>query len=194
MPNEKTPQLILRMGSHSEREYIIKTVQLFNGVMLAANLVEATPGASASLVVKLCGRSKLGFYLDPMTYAYGAYVDPATGSEREDLDWIKSEQRRKGKLVRDFKSSYRKLAERLGAPFDSAIERNSAVTPEDFKDDAVLAQACESVADYQVQRIRRELDDPEYAEFRQDLPTPAVVFTRPRSRAPPGSGVTRCAR
>lgn len=165
------------MGSHSERDYVEKTIGLFDGLMLAANLIEATPGASASLVLKLCGASKVPFYLDPMTYAYGCYVDPETDQERGDLDWIKSEQKQGGKVIRTFKSSYAKLAEQLGSPFSDAIDRSSALTPEDFKSPEVVRAVCDSVCRYQSERIREEFRDPEYRDYANDVPTPAVLFT-----------------
>jgi len=119
------PLVVVRMGSHSEKEYIEKLVQRFDGLILGANLVEGTPGATASLLVKICGKKHpLSFYFDPMTYAYGSYVDPRTEQVRRDLDWIKSDQKVKKQKepVRRFKSSYRKLAEKLGPPFDGALE------------------------------------------------------------------------
>ncbi len=171
-------QVVLRMGSHSEKEYIEKLIQLFDGVAVGANLVEATPGATASLLVKVCGkRNQVPLYFDPMTYAYGSYIDPQTGKVRNDLDWIKSDQKKKGKPVRDFKSSYRKLADRLGTPFSTALARKAAVTPDDFGGGDALRRTCRCVAEYQLRRIRDEFaNDPEYAEFAELVPTPKVVF------------------
>jgi hypothetical protein len=102
--------------------------------MIAANLVEITPGASASLLVKVAGPAKkTPYYFDPMPYAFGAYVDPDSGSLRTDLNWIKSDQKvkggKKGQVSRQFKNSYAKLAEALGSPFSTALHAGNAVTP-----------------------------------------------------------------
>ena len=51
------PRVILRMGTHAEKEYFEKTLRLFDGLALNANLVEATPGATASLLVRFAGFS-----------------------------------------------------------------------------------------------------------------------------------------
>jgi hypothetical protein len=173
----REPQVILRMGSHAEKEYVEKMGSLFDGLMLGANLVEATPGASASLAVKVCPKEKGSFYLDPMTYAFGAYVDPETGRRRFDLDWIKSDQKIKGKVVRDFKRSYARLAEQLGKPFTDAIANNRALRPDDFVDPKLVSDACANVVAYQVQRIRREFEnDEEFREYAEGVPPPAAVF------------------
>lgn len=89
-----SPEVHLRIGSHAEKEYIEKMLKRFDGLTVGANLVEATPGATASLLVKLCNEAKgVPYLLDPMTYAFGEYVDPASGQSRTDLDWIKSDQK-----------------------------------------------------------------------------------------------------
>ncbi len=123
---ESRPTVILRMGSHSEKEYIEKTLKQFDGVMVGANLLQISPGATASLLFKLNKSCKRPYYVDPMTYAFGQYIDPETGRVRDDLDWIKSDQKvpgKKGSTERRFKSSYRKLADYFGKPFSTALDR-----------------------------------------------------------------------
>lgn len=174
---EIDPKVILRLGSHSEKEYIDKTSDYFNGVLVGANLIQATPGASASLLIKLKNKP---YYVDPMTYAFGAYLDPATGEVRTDLDWIKSEQKvqgKKGQTKRDYKRSYRKLADAFQSPFSSALSRNRALAPPDFQTDQILETACRSVLTYQRDRLREVLrQDPGTATFADDLPQPAALF------------------
>ncbi len=174
------PKVIIRMGSHAEKEYLHKTMRMVDGLIIGANLVEATPGATASLLVKFGGkRLALPFYLDPMTYAFGSYVDPNSGKVRKDLDWIKSDQKQRGskRLVRAFKRSYKKLAEALGDPFANAIERGASIEPSDFQDDRRRRDACDQVVRYQLDRARREFaQDPDFAYIADDLPTPAAVF------------------
>jgi hypothetical protein len=164
------------MGSHSEKEYVEKTACKFDGTMLGANLVEATPGASASFLFNC----KNPYILDPMTYAFGAYVDPSTDTVRYDLDWIKSEQKIRGsngKTKRDFKSSYTKLAAAFGPPFSTAIKRGSAVTAADFGTNADVENVCRTVLDYQMARVQRELDsDPETHPFARDAKPPAFLL------------------
>ena len=171
------PNVILRMGTHAEKEYFEKTLRFFDGLAINANLVEATPGATASLLFRFGGQKiNLPFYIDPMTYAFGAYVD-RNGSLRSDLDWIKSDQKRQGKQVRDFKRSYRGLAEKFGKPFDEAIARKSAVTAKDFVDATSTRATCDKVAQYQMQRIADEFAaDPELKPFIDKVPRPTAVY------------------
>jgi hypothetical protein len=148
--------------------------------MVGANLLQATPGATASLLFKLNKQTNRPYYVDPMTYAFGAYVDPSTRKVRTDLDWIKSDQKvrgKKGQIKRDYKSSYRKLAEAFGPPFSSALDRNRAIAPSDFTSDQIVEAACKSILDYQAERLRQVFrQDPETAIFANDLPAPAALF------------------
>lgn len=178
---EFDPQVMLRIGSHSEKEYIEKTLKHFDGVIVGANLLQATPGATASLILKLNKQSKRPYFVDPMTYAFGMYVDPQTGGLRSDLDWIKSDQKvrggRKGQTKRDFKSSYRKLADVFGPPFSDALNRSIALTASDFASEAVIDLACKSILDFQANRLREVFrEDPETRPFAEELPTPAALF------------------
>ena len=125
------PHVVIRLGSHAEKEYVIKLDRFLDGIIVGANLFEATPGATASLLLRL-GSRNTHLYVDPMTYAFGAYLDPSIGNIRTDLDWIKSDQIRKLKgaktTIRDIKRSYRRLSENLGAPLTSAVSRCEAVS------------------------------------------------------------------
>ena len=176
---QRKPLLVLRMGSHSEKDYIEKTKQLLDGVIVGANLVEATPGATASLLVNLGGKKepRVPVYIDPMTYAFGTYVDRKTGSAKTDLDWIKSEQKVKGRIVRDFKRSYRALSDELGGVVADAVTTGRAVLPSDFVKDAVVRDLSRRVTEYQLRRVANIFEaDEEYKDFAQFAPTPKVVF------------------
>jgi hypothetical protein len=173
------PKIILRMGSHSEKEYIEKVAQFLDGLILGANVMEATPGATASLLLKLGGAQVgLRYLLDPMTYAYGCYIDPQSKVYRDDMDWIKSDQKgRNGKIIRTFKRSYRSLADQLGGIFSSALSSNSAIKPSTFSSAKVYQDTCRSVVDYQLERVSAEYKkDAEYAAFAAEIPKPNVVF------------------
>jgi len=177
---EVNPTVILRMGSHSEKEYIEKTLKQFDGVMIGANLLQISPGATASLLLKLHGLCARPYYIDPMTYAFGSYFDPDTGKVRDDLDWIKSDQKvpgRKGGSVRRFKGSYRKLADYFGEPFSTALDRGKALTGEDFRSDKIVDAACGAVVRFQTERLRQVFkEDSETAVYVSDLPSPGAVF------------------
>lgn len=175
------PHVVIRLGSHAEKEYVVRLERFLDGLMVGANLFEATPGATASLLLRI-GAKNTRLYVDPMTYAYGAYVDPNIGAVRRDLDWIKSDQTRKqgnGRktTVRDFKRSYRSLAKRLGPPLTEAVNNSSAVTPSMLLDRNVRISFCRRVAEYQLNRMIDELKhDEELRDYLGDAPQPAAVF------------------
>jgi len=178
------PSIILRLGSHAEKDYFGKVLRFIDGYIVAANLVESTPAASASLVVHFSGRKRdIPYFLDPMTYAFGAYIDPENGSVRLDLDWIKSDRKRKEGTVRDFKRSYKGLGERLGGPFAKAVDspkgRKAAISPSDLGNDSIIADVCEGVVRYQLERISEIYAD----EMKQDEGIAQMPDGCPRPRA-----------
>ena len=108
-------------------------------MIVGANLLEASPAATASLLLKFHNKTKRPYYVDPMTYAFGAYVDPETEEVRHDLDWIKSDKKIRGqkdRFKRDFKSSYKSLADAFGPPFSTAVEF-CAIKTSDFEMNSV---------------------------------------------------------
>jgi hypothetical protein len=174
----KEPRVILRLGSHAEKDYVEKTLRFLHGLIVGANLIESTPGATASMLVRLCGKTTGSpYFLDPMTYAFGCYFDKELGALRDDMDWIKSDQVKKKKSVRTFKRSYVALADRLGGVFSQALSRGKAILPSDLADATVRRKTCESVLEYQSSRIAAEfMSDPEYASFASDVPPPQFLF------------------
>ena len=175
------PEVVIRFGSHAEKDYVLKLSSFLDGLILGANLLEATPGASASLLLKV-GAKDARFFIDPMTYAYGAYIDPSSGSLRVDLDWIKSDQTRKDAkgdkhTVRDFKRSYRELSTQIGRPLVEALDRSRAISPDKLASEKQQVDFCGSVTDYQLDRIARILEeDSELKDFVPNIPRPAAVF------------------
>jgi|GEM_PF-881336 len=180
------PSVFLRLGSHSEKDYFEKVIPFVDGYIIAANLVESTPLACASLVFRFSGKKKnTPYLLDPMTYVFGAYLDPSINVVRHDLDWIKSDQKRKKKPVRDFKRSYKGLGEVFGGPFAEAMcdneNQNAAISPSDLSSDEVITQVSKTVMDYQLQRIPnifRDVieDDPVAAELTEGFPLPLAII------------------
>ena len=161
---DNKPQLIIRMGSHAEKDYILKLGKQFDGIIIGANIVEATAGATASLIGQRL--KKMPYYIDPMTYVFGC-----------NLKGIRSEQKREGKTVVDYKRAYRRLAPELGDIFSNVLEKKTPVAPKDFTP-TVLKQVCQKVVDYQLGRLHREFEkDDEYKKYAGLIPKPAGVFS-----------------
>jgi hypothetical protein len=178
-------KVMLRLGTHAEKDYLTKTIQFFDGLLFGSNLVEATPGATASLMFRFCGkRMQRPYYIDPMTYAFGAYVDDS-GKTRTDLDWIKSEQKdpsakrgdKHAKTVRRFKKSYVGLANAMGTPFKDALKRKSAVNWEDFEAKNSAEACCKAIGEYQFDRLATEFaEDEELSQHKEHIPRPAAIL------------------
>lgn len=173
MPDTERSEVYLRLGSHSEKQYVLKTFHLFSGVLVGANLLESTPGATVSFAIKVTGKDKL-FAIDPMTYTFGM-----------DLEYIKSETidkaaKRAGATNppprKGLKRSFAKLAQEYGVLIERAVKRDRPVNPDDF-DDASIRDLCESIYTYQAERMRTYFDaDVQLQQFANECPSPSFTF------------------
>jgi hypothetical protein len=189
---EVKPKLTLRLGTHAEKEYLEKMSRFLDGVFFGANLVESTPGATASLIVSFAGQKQaLPYYVDPMTYTFGAYVDKSTGEVCDNLDWLKSERKLKGskEKVVTIKPSYKLLAGAYGSVIAGAVTSGQAVSHDSLADEAERTRLAKAVVEYQLNRIKNEFKaDEEFPEAADDVPLPAAVFA-PYFYCDPASGL-----
>jgi hypothetical protein len=164
MPSE----LIVRLGSHAEKDYLLKTMGLFSGSIVGANLLESTPGATVSLAWKFIKENK-AFLIDPMTYVFAI-----------DLDYISSEtkDRSNGGTQKGLKRSFKRICEKLGGPYESLVLKSrKSITPADLTKGSVIDEMCKAVLDYQTQRMREICEaDPQLAEF-SDRAIPSATFS-----------------
>jgi len=134
MPSE----VIVRLGSHAEKEYLLKTLPLFSGTFIGANLLESTPGATVSLAWKIRSEQK-SLYIDPMTYIYAL-----------DLDYITSES------TGEIKKSFRSMCNELGEPFTSIVlGEERSLRPRDFESDDDVLAICHCAMSYQMRRMEK---------------------------------------
>jgi len=179
------PKVVLRIGSHAEKAYFQKLAQSLDGLMFGGNLLEITPAATCSLIFALKNKrdpKALPFYLDPMTYCFGPYIDPGTGRKRSDLEALKSERLEKRgskKKIKAVKKSYMALADKLGPAFRAAVNDDglvctaidaSAIEPADRD------KLCQGVVDYQLKRIEEILSEDDLMRKFVGEGEPAAVF------------------
>ncbi len=175
------PKVALRMGSHAEKEYFVKIAKSLDSVVFGGNLLEITPGATCSFIFSLKtkrGGRALPFYLDPMTYCFGPYIDPQTGRIRTDLEALKSERlvkRGSKKKFKGVKASYTKLAGELGAAFQRAVKTSKAIDISSIAS-SDRDKLCQAVVDYQLKRIESILSEDELMEKFAGEGKPAAVF------------------
>ena len=184
MMSSDVPKIVLRIGSHAEKEYFEKLAKSLDAVMFGGNLLEITPAATSSLLFLLRTRRSgkpVPFYLDPITYCFGPYLDPQTGRIRSDMDSLKSERlikRGEKARIRLVKDSYGNLAAALGDEFARAVGdgvRCRAVEVASLSEDS-RTQMCIDVLDYQWNRVASFLAEDELmAEFVEEA-RPAALF------------------
>lgn len=167
---EPTPKLYLRLGSHSEKQYVMKTAKLFDGVLVGANLLESTPGATVSFAIQILGRFGKGFAIDPMTYTFGmnlSYIQSET-LDRTSKPYVKKT---------GLKKSFKTLAKQYGEPLTSIVlEKNRHLKPSDFTQSSA-EDFSRHIFDYQVSRMRSHWDsDPQFKDVAEQLPPPSFVF------------------
>jgi hypothetical protein len=179
------PKVILRIGSHAEKEYFKNFATKLDGLLFGGNLLEITPAATCSLILQLRTKAKtrqVPFYIDPMTYCFGAYVDLETDRIRTDLDALKSDQLEKRgdpTRVRRVKESYSSLSNELGTAFQVAVGDGrscSALDPAQLSRGEQI-KLCTGVVKYQLERITNILNEDEFLKNALgDTIKPAAVF------------------
>ena len=141
--------LWLRLGTHAEKDYAIKTTGIYDCIVLNANLVAATPGGSASLVLRL----QKPFVIDPMTYAFA--LNP-----RYLLTQSKAKSTR-GKLI--VKKTYELLGNRYGPPVAGCAGRRRT-QPSDFTE-CNIDKFVSNVYEFQIRALPETWEKEE--EFRE---------------------------
>ncbi len=157
------PKVVLRIGSHAEKSYFEKLAGQLDAIMFGGNLLEIAPTATASLLVLLRkrrgSRGSIPFYLDPMTYCFGAYIDPETGKKRVDLHALKStrKDRKTKKVFTAVKDSYESLGRQLGPVFEAAVNNGLVCNAIDPKLLPLVErdEFCNGVISYQLNRIKQ---------------------------------------
>jgi hypothetical protein len=127
----------IRLGTHAEKEYLLRAAPWFTEVVLNANLVEATAGASSVFVVSLAKP----YVIDPVTYAFGQNPYHLMNVRRGDI-----------------KRTFRALGERFGEPVATCLAQGRALQPGDFSSVATVEGFCSRVLGYQVGRVGEALE------------------------------------
>jgi hypothetical protein len=177
----KLPKVVLRLGSHAEKGSFEKLAKSLDGLIFGGNLLEITPAATCSLIFALAakrGGRALPFYLDPMTYCFGPYIDPQTGRVQTDLEALKSERLEKRGSKKKFKAvkeSYASLADQLGPIFQAAVKNSRAIDPSTISP-ADRDKLCQAVVEYQLNRVAGILSGDELMASFVTGAKPAAVF------------------
>ena len=156
----------LRIGTHAEIEPYVMRRGTHEGVIINANLLEATPGATATIVARLNNPNALDvpYFIDPYTHVFCLHPD-----------YLKSVRKTKGGLT--VKGTFQSIANHYGEPF-KAIVGDRPLEAADFADDAVVRAVARAVVEYQRNRIRLRIEqDPKVSDLLVDWhPEPRFVL------------------
>jgi hypothetical protein len=158
----------IRLGSHAEKDYLLKTAKLFTGVIVGANLLEMTPGATVSLAWKFA-RMERQFAIDPMTYVFALDPNYITSDTKD---------RKSGQPIRDMKKSFQSLCREFGGIFkEEVLAYRRSLCPSDINSKELQAELCSCVLKYQLSRMNAFCEaDPQLKEIGADT-VPSFVFS-----------------
>ncbi|MBL7061904.1 MAG: hypothetical protein ISS54_04130 [Dehalococcoidia bacterium] len=134
---------IVRLGTHAEKDYLVRAYAWFDEVALNANLVEATASSLGMFLNELREKGK-GYFIDPVTYAYALAPDFLMRG-------------RGGQTSRtNLKRTFRGLAERYGSVIDQYAGR-IPLQPNHLDSEAAQDELCQCVLDYQRNKLNEAL-------------------------------------
>ncbi len=129
----------LRLGTHAEKDYLLKLRDYFDGLFLNANLVEST---SSSLAVFATTLGK-PYVIDPITYAFA--LNPR----------LLMSQPKSG-AAPQLRSTFASLIDRYQLPPD--VIGGRPITTTDLASEGVWAPFVDAVRQYQADRLTEAID------------------------------------
>jgi hypothetical protein len=126
----------IRLGTHAEKDYLLRGSPFFTEVVVNANLLEATAGATAFFLISLAKP----YVIDPITYSFGQDPYYLMNTARGDL-----------------KRTFRALSERFGDPVLACLNSGRPVRPDDFSHPSTIQGFSERVIRYLSNRLGEAL-------------------------------------
>ncbi len=121
---------IIRLGTHAEKDYFERARPWYDEVLLNANLVEATAGATSLFLFQL----HKPYFIDPVTYAFA--LDPLYIQSRDTEGEVR------------FKRTFKRLAFHYGIT-QKPDQDPPRLSPDYFSDAGRTRHFCERILDYQ---------------------------------------------
>ncbi|MGB2798286.1 MAG: hypothetical protein WBC82_00310 [Dehalococcoidia bacterium] len=147
---------IVRLGTHAEKDYLLRAYAWFDDVLLNANLVEAGAASLGIFLTKLRDKDKQ-YFIDPMTYAFALppYLLMRRGVVIPSRAYLKR--------------TFLGLAQQYGKVVNEhAGER--ALQPDHFISDADKEEFCLNVLNYQKEKLTEDLRASEYFLMAEVIP------------------------
>jgi len=134
---------IVRLGTHAEKDYLIRAYAWFDEVALNANLVEGTASSLGVFLNELRDKGK-GYFVDPVTYAFALSPEYIMRGGTGQIS--------RSNLKRTFKG----LAERYGTVVNQCAGRIS-LEPIHLASEAAQDDLCQSVLNYERDRLNEAI-------------------------------------
>lgn len=162
MEDMHRPMHLMRLGIHAEQEFFIGRPELYDLLVLNANLVGySTKGTASLLIGPLQGKR---FIIDPVTHAFGhhrQYIMKRSPT---------------GELT-EVRKSWSALADEYGQPANDYVGRR-AIEPTDFSNEDLLVDFTQRVVDFQYIGLSNALaKDSKYLRGNIDgMPKPSFII------------------
>ncbi len=134
---------VIRLGTHPEKDYLLRAYTWFDEVLLNANLVEATAASLGIFLIELRDKDR-GYFMDPMTYAFA--LSPNLLMRQGGVPASRS----------NLKRTFRRLADQYGSVI-GAHAGEKAMQPGDFTSQQEKEEFCVRVLDYQRNRLNEAI-------------------------------------
>ena len=157
---------VIRLGTHAEKEFLLRAYDWFDEVAINANLIEATASSLSIFLHELRSKGK-GYFIDPVSYAFALAPDYLMRNRDERVS--------KTNLKRTFRG--------LASYYGTIINQHAgveALVPDNINSEAAQDELCKCVLNYQREKINRALNENadfllDEAEIEPLLPTKYVV-------------------
>jgi len=139
---------IVRYGTVADQKFLVNQFRkTYDQLVLNANIISHMPSAIAALMTQKLKNKP--YFIDPLTHAF-----------QHDISFLKSPKKD------EIKSSIKKLLKDYGNPaYDKIIKKSSSLVPADFKNVPISRKFCESVINFQLEKIPKEVEKSDTAKY-----------------------------
>lgn len=151
---------IVRLGTHAEKEYLLRAYAWFDEVALNANLVEGTASALSVFVTELRDKGK-AYFIDPVTYAFA--LSP---------DYL-----RKASVSTTGRQSLKRTFSGLAGRYGPVVERCAGrirLEPSHLASESDQAEFCDGVLRYQSEKLNEALLASDYFLMMEESAEPLI--------------------
>jgi len=136
---------VIRLGTHAEKDYLLRAYDWFDEVAINANLVEAAASSLGIFLTELRQKDK-GYFIDPVTYAFALAPDYLMRKTGEEVSKT------------NLKRTFRGLSSNYGTIIGQYAGVNPLI-PDYLSSEAAQDELCRCVLNYQIDKINQALNE-----------------------------------